>query len=71
MAGEQMAKLLGGKGNVILLRYQVGSASTEAREAGFLEALKKHPGIKLISDDQYAGATRETAYQAAQNILPN
>ena len=39
MAGEQMAKLLGGKGNVILLRYQVGSASTDAREAGPLEAL--------------------------------
>ena len=69
MAGEHMAKLLGGKGNVILLRYQVGSASTEAREVGFLEALKKHPDIKLISSDQYSGPTRETGYQAAQNIL--
>src|ERR1043165_1531424 len=35
LAGEQMGKLLGGKGNVILLRYAVGSASTEAPEAGF------------------------------------
>jgi ribose transport system substrate-binding protein len=69
MAGEHLAKLLGGKGNVILLRYAVGSASTEAREAGFLEALKKHPNLKLISADQYAGATRETAYQASQNLL--
>lgn len=69
MAGEHMAKLLNGKGNVILLRYQVGSASTEAREKGFLEALSKHPGIKLISADQYSGPTRETGYQAAQNIL--
>src|SRR6266850_163062 len=34
LAGEQMGKLLGGKGNVVLLRYAVGSASTEAREAG-------------------------------------
>src|SRR5436853_5428415 len=47
LAGEQMAKLLGNKGNVILLRYQVGSASTEAREAGFLDALKEYPGIKI------------------------
>ena len=69
MAGEHMAKLLGGKGNVILLRYQVGSASTEAREKGFLEALSKHPGIRLLSADQYSGPTRETGYQAAQNIL--
>ncbi|HAV64372.1 MAG TPA: sugar ABC transporter substrate-binding protein, partial [Verrucomicrobiales bacterium] len=69
MAGEQMAKLLGGKGKVILLRYAVGSASTEAREKGFLEALAKHPEIKLISSDQYAGPTRETSYQASQNLL--
>ena len=69
MAGEFLAQQLGGKGNVILLRYAVGSASTEAREAGFLDALKKHTGIKLISSDQYAGPTRETSYQAAQNLL--
>src|ERR1044071_3891456 len=29
----------------------------------------KFPGLKLISSDQYAGATRETAYQASQNLL--
>ena len=69
LAGEEMARLLGGQGNVILLRYQVGSASTEARENGFLDAVKKHPGIKLISSDQRAGATRELAYQASQNLL--
>jgi ribose transport system substrate-binding protein len=69
MAGEEMGKLLSGKGNVILLRYAVGSASTEAREAGFLDALKKHPGIKIISSDQHAGATRETSYQVAQNLM--
>jgi len=69
LAGEHLAKLLEGKGNVILLRYAVGSASTEERERGFLEAIGKFPGIKLISADQYAGPTRETAYQAAQNLL--
>jgi ribose transport system substrate-binding protein len=70
MAGEKMGELLGGKGNVILLRYAVGSASTEAREAGFLDALKtKFPGIKVISSDQHCGATRETAYQTSQNLL--
>src|SRR2546428_5495301 len=52
LAGEEMGRLLGGKGNVILLRYQVGSASTEARENGFLDALKtKYPEIKIISSD--------------------
>src|SRR4030095_3328963 len=70
LAGEHMGKLLGGKGNVILLRYAVGSASTEEREAGFLEVLKtKFPEIKIISSDQHAGPTRETGYQASQNLL--
>lgn len=69
LAGEQMGKVLGGKGNVVLLRYQVGSASTEEREMGFLDALKKFPNIKIISSDQHGGATRELCYQAAQNVL--
>lgn len=70
MGAEHLAKLLAGKGGVILLRYGVGSASTEAREAGFLDTLKKkYPDIKIVSSDQYGGATRETSYQASQNLL--
>src|ERR1043166_1831706 len=70
LAGDEMGRLLGGKGNVILLRYAVGSASTEAREAGFLDALKtNYPAIRIISSDQHAGATRELGYQASQNLL--
>jgi ribose transport system substrate-binding protein len=70
LAGEYMGKLMGGKGKVLMLRYQEGSASTEARERGFLEALKAgHPGIELISSDQYAGPTRDTAKRAAENLL--
>jgi len=69
LAGQEMGRVLGGKGNVILLRYAVGSASTEAREAGFLDALKKFPNIKLISSDQHAGPTRDTGYGVSQNLL--
>src|SRR6266536_2436949 len=70
MAAQHLGKLLGGKGNVILLRYAVGSASTEEREAGFLDVLKtQYSDIKLLSADQYAGPTRETGYQASQNLL--
>ena len=70
LAAGHLGKIMGGKGNVILLRYAVGSASTEEREAGILDTLKKDfPAIKLISSDQYAGPTRETGYQASQNLL--
>lgn len=70
IAARNLGKLLGGKGNVILLRYQVGSASTEEREEGFLEIMKKDfPAIKLISTDQHAGATRDAAKRVSENLL--
>lgn len=69
LAGKRLGEVLSGTGSVIMLRYQEGSASTAAREAGFLEAMLAFPGITLISTDQYAGATRDTALTAAQNVL--
>src|SRR5258708_23545558 len=40
------------------------------REAGFVEELKaKFPKIELISSDQYAGANRDTAKRASENLL--
>lgn len=70
IAGRNLGRLLNGKGNVIMLRLQVGSASTEEREAGFLEVMKNDfPAIRLLSTDQHAGATRDTAKQAAENLL--
>lgn len=69
IAGEAMAKLLGGKGNVIVLRYQEGSASTQNREKGFLDAIRAKPEIKLVSDNQYGGATTESAFQKSESLL--
>ncbi|HVJ15002.1 MAG TPA: substrate-binding domain-containing protein [Polyangiaceae bacterium] len=69
LAGERLGKLLGGKGNVVLLRYQEGSASTNNREQGFLEGIKAFPEIKVVSDNQYGGATTESAYSASENLL--
>jgi ribose transport system substrate-binding protein len=70
LAARHLSELLGGQGKVILLRYAVGSASTEQREKGFLEELSKsHPGLTVISDTEYAGATRDTAYRTSQALL--
>jgi len=69
IAGREMGKSLEGKGRVVLLRYMEGSASTTNREEGFLESLKEFPGITLVSDEQYAGATRAQAQQASENLL--
>lgn len=70
LAAQHMGKILDGKGNVIVLRYQVGSDSTEQREKGFLETIEKEfPEIKVISSDQYSGATMPAALAQAENLL--
>ena len=70
LAADRLGELLGGKGKALLLRYAEGSASTEDREKGFLDELHaKFPAIQLVSADQYAGPTRETAKRASENVL--
>lgn len=69
LGGEHLGKTLGGKGKVLMMRYQEGSASTMEREAGFLEAMKEFPGIEVVSSNQYGGATTESAYKTAENLL--
>ena len=70
IAARHLGKLLSGAGNVIMLRYAVGSNSTEEREAGFLEVLKKDfPSIRMLSTDQHAGATRDSAKRVAETLL--
>lgn len=69
LGGARLAELLDGKGKVSLLRYQVGSASTDEREAGFAEAIAKHPAVQIIVDNRYAGATAGEAKTAAMNMI--
>ena len=70
MGGEKLAQLLGEEGGkVILMRYLENSASTTRREEGFLEAMAGHPGIEVVSSNQYAGPTIEGAQQTAENLL--
>jgi ribose transport system substrate-binding protein len=70
LAAKRLGELLAGKGKVIVLRYQEGSASTAEREAGFIDTVTKTlPGIELVSSNQYGGATTETAYKTSENLL--
>jgi len=66
LAAEKMGVMLGGQGKVALLRHMEGSASTGKREAGFLEGIKKFPGILVVSDEQYGGRDPQ---KASENLL--
>ncbi|MEQ1822492.1 MAG: substrate-binding domain-containing protein [Fimbriimonadaceae bacterium] len=67
--GMRLGELLKGKGKVIMMRYQEGSASTIEREEGFLEAMKTFPGIEVISSNQFAGPSVETAQTKAESLI--
>ena len=69
MAAEGLAKMLPKGGRIVVLRYAEGSASTEDREAGFLEEIAKTPAIQVLSSNQYGGADVEGAYKRAEALL--
>ncbi len=69
VAARRLSEALSGKGKVAVLRYMQGSASTEQREDGFLEEIKKSPGIEVVSSEQFSGATASQAQDVAANLL--
>jgi ribose transport system substrate-binding protein len=69
LAGRALGDALGGKGNVALFRYLKGVGSSQPRESGFLDAMKKYPGIKVVSSDISSGATTAEAIVNAKGLL--
>lgn len=70
IAARKLGELLGGKGEIFLIRYQEGSASTTKRENGFLDTItSEFPDVSLLAQDQHTGATTETAFQLAENLI--
>lgn len=69
MAGAELARLLGGQGSVIVLRYMSGSCSTNLREEGCLSELAKFPGIRIVSRDVHAGPDETHAVEVSERLL--
>jgi ribose transport system substrate-binding protein len=70
LAAKTLGEALGGTGNVVMLRYNPGSESTEQREQGFLDGLKADfPDIQVLSSDEYAGTTPESSLDKATQVL--
>jgi ribose transport system substrate-binding protein len=64
--------------NIVMMRYQVGSESTEQREAGFLKRIDEEiehptpgqPPITWLSKgEKYSGATRDSARKEAGPLI--
>jgi ribose transport system substrate-binding protein len=71
LAGEQMAKLINGKGSVLTIDNAPGFPISEDRRKGFEDAIKKYPGIKFLgvkySNNDVAKAANIVSTTAGSN----
>ncbi|GGM00758.1 sugar ABC transporter substrate-binding protein [Nakamurella endophytica] len=66
--GKALAESLGGKGNVVGLAGVLDSTTSQTRVAGFKNALKAYPNIKLL-DLQPANWDPQLGLSVTQNLL--
>jgi ribose transport system substrate-binding protein len=68
LAGERIAKQLGGKGKVAVLEGIPGHETGDSRLKGFRDAIKATPGIEIVAS-QTANWERDQGFNVFQNIL--
>lgn len=69
MAARRLGELLGGKGKVVTIGFEPGSASTMDRERGFEDEIAhKFPGIRMLGT-QFGMANRARAMGLTENVI--
>ena len=69
LAGDRMGEILKGKGKIVEVACQPGSASTMAREKGFEDKIKQsYAGIRIM-DKRYGMAEVAQSLTVAENML--
>jgi ribose transport system substrate-binding protein len=66
--GKFVVDRLKGKGQIVIVNGPPVTAVTD-RVAGFLEEIKKSPGIKILSQDQNAGGSRDGGLRVMTDLL--
>ncbi|MFD0696122.1 substrate-binding domain-containing protein [Paenibacillus sp. GCM10027628] len=68
LAGKQLIKLAGTKGNIAIVSFKQGERNAEQREQGLLEEISKYPEIKVL-DKVYSLTDRDLAGQLTGQII--
>ena len=68
LAGQFVARRLGGRGRVAVLEGIPGHETGDSRLRGFREALAEHPGVTIVAS-QTANWERDQAFNVTQNVL--
>src|ERR1700726_2292265 len=66
--GAYVAERLKGKGQIVIINGPPVTAVTD-RVAGFVEEIKKHPDVKIVSQDQNAGGSRDGGLRVMTDLL--
>lgn len=69
LQAEAAVKHTGGKGNFVILMGQAGHSVAEARTAGILSVLKKHPNVKTVVKQYHPGWSPNLAMATVENAL--
>ena len=67
-AARKLAELIGGEGEVGLIPFVYGAATSQMREEGFKEGLKEFPNI-VLADTQYCDSNEAKAMNVTQDML--
>jgi ribose transport system substrate-binding protein len=68
VAGQYIAKILGGKGAIVELQGSLGASPTIDRHKGFANAIKKFSGLKVVGS-QTANYNREEGRKVMEDFL--
>lgn len=66
--GQAMAEAVGGKGNVLLINFVAGTSTADAREEGFLQAVRAYSDLK-IADIVYSNSQETLARELVLNYV--
>jgi ABC-type sugar transport system substrate-binding protein len=67
LAAQQLGKLLGGKGKIVVLEGTPGTSAANDREKGFTEGLSQFPGITVVAQ-QTANFDRTDGLNVTANL---
>ena len=67
-AAAELGKLLGGKGDIIVLQGTAGTSAARDRGKGFTEGMKSFPGIKIVAT-QTANFDRAQGLDVTTNLM--
>ncbi len=68
LLAEELIRLAGGKGNVVLLHGPAGQNAEVMRHTGLMEVLEKHPDVKIVAE-KVCDWDRAKALAAIENYI--